>query len=184
MDAGRIYSLLVLVVVIVVATYTELQESRIPNWLTLPALGIGLLLGYFNLGMTLGASVTGFLVGFGTLFVFYMFGGMGGGDVKLMGAVGALFGYPDVLSVLVYTAFIGGAMALVALIWQGDLLGGLRRAFSMFVKTGPGPQLDDVDDEPGDSESEKSAPVTIPYGLAIVGGCVLHFLLQAERVSR
>lgn len=178
MDSNRIYSLSVLVVVIVVATYTELQDSRIPNWLTLPALGIGLLLGYFNMGMTLGSSVAGFLAGFGTLFVFYMFGGMGGGDVKLMGAVGALFGYPDILPVLVYTSILGGAMAIIALIWKRDLIAGMGRSLAMLFKSGPGPQLDDVEAMPeGDAVA-----VTIPYGLAIVGGCLLQVLLQVERV--
>ncbi len=172
MSNGYILSLVVLGVVLVLTTYTELQSSRIPNWITTPALAFAFVASFIGIGIPLSSSVLGFLAGFGFLFVFYMFGGMGGGDVKLMGVVGALLGFPQIVTVLMYTAFIGGAMAVIALIWHKRFWSVAGRTATMFWKTEAGKTLDDgaVEDK----------PVTLPYGLAIVLGCIMHIAIGAK----
>jgi prepilin peptidase CpaA len=141
-------------VVLALSVYTELKEKRIPNALTVSGMIAGLALGYLPGGLTLGASALGLLIGFGTLFVFYVLGGMGGGDVKLMGAVGALAGFPMILSILFHTAIIGGAMALLQLVWKGSLR----------LRASGGPPI---------AKDVPPAPLTIPYGLAIAMGAVV-----------
>jgi prepilin peptidase CpaA len=59
-----------------------------------------------------GHSVLGLLLGLSFLFVFYLLGGMGAGDVKLMGAAGALLGAPHVAYAFVLTGLLGGLMAM------------------------------------------------------------------------
>jgi prepilin peptidase CpaA len=58
-------------------------------------------------------SLAGLAVGIGILLVPYFMGGMGAGDAKLMGAVGAIIGAKGVIYALICTAIIGGVYALV-----------------------------------------------------------------------
>src|SRR5674476_228169 len=91
-NAGSMPALLVLALMLAIAVYVELKESRIPNWLTLSGMALGLLIGYLHGTAAFWMSLGGLVIGFGFLFIFYVFGGLGGGDVKLMGAAGALMG--------------------------------------------------------------------------------------------
>lgn len=177
---GTLLSLCILAAVLVLVTYTEIQSARIPNWITLPALALAFSVSFIGIGIPLVSSLLGFAAGFGFLFVFYLFGGMGGGDVKLMGAVGALLGFPGVLPVLMYTAFIGGAMAVVALIWHGRLRAGLRDSVGMFFTAKERHTLEEADAAAEAAAPEAPRPLTIPYGLAIVAGCLVHVLIGAE----
>ena len=66
---------------------------RIPNFLTVPMFALGVIACTFQGGWSgLWASLLGFLTGFGLLLVLWLFGGGGGGDVKMMGALGAWLG--------------------------------------------------------------------------------------------
>ena len=53
------------------------------------------------------------------LYLLFAVGWMGGGDVKLMAAVGALKGYPFILHAMFYSIFTGGVCAALLLIWGG-----------------------------------------------------------------
>jgi len=182
MNEGYIFSLWVLAAVLTLTTFTELQSARIPNWITLPALVFAFIISFVGVGIPLASSVAGFVIGFGFLFIFYMFGGMGGGDVKLMGTVGALLGFPDILNVLMYTAIFGGAMAVIALIWNKRLVTGLQQSLSMFFTAKKGQTLDDVVVAETPTGEPVENPVTIPYGLAIVLGCLMHVVVQTELI--
>lgn len=102
-----------------VATVSDVRQYRISNLLTLPLLVSGLLYhGLCNEGEgAFTRSVVGALFGFTFLFLFYLAGGMGGGDVKLMAGVGAWLGFPLVCYVFVATAVAGGVYALGLIIW-------------------------------------------------------------------
>jgi prepilin peptidase CpaA len=107
---------LLLLVVLIIAMMTDIRNHRIPNWLTLPAIitGIGVNLisagtGGFLFGME------GLLLGSGLFMVIYIMGGMGAGDVKLMGAVGSMLGPQMVLLAALYTALSGGVYALAVI---------------------------------------------------------------------
>ena len=91
-----------------VSAYWNLRYRKIPNWATLPAIVLGLGLNGLFLGWGgMKTSGLGFLVGFGALLVLFVLSWMGGGDVKLMAAVGALKGYPFVVSALLYSLVAG-----------------------------------------------------------------------------
>lgn len=90
-------SLWILVAVVAVylltASVLDVRTRRLPNWLTVPMFAAGLVFhavtgGWLGLGTALG----GFATGFGILLVLWLIGGGGGGDVKLMGALGAWLG--------------------------------------------------------------------------------------------
>jgi len=72
-------------------TVSDLKTGRIPNWITVPGAVLGLALQSYHDGFQ-GAlsSLVGAALGVGIFMVLYLAGGMGAGDVKLFGAVGAL----------------------------------------------------------------------------------------------
>lgn len=96
-----------------VAAVLDWRTRRIPNWLTVPVCVAGLIANLLFRGWWEGlqTSVGGFAVGFGLLLVLWLFGGGGGGDVKMMGAVGAWLG--AWMTVLV---FLASAVATVVLV--------------------------------------------------------------------
>ena len=91
--------------------------------------------------------------------IFYLMGGMGGGDVKLMAGFGALLGTGRLLEAALWTAGIGGIMALVALGWKA-----LRRS-SRAAETL--------------SAEEREQEASIPYAPAIALGVWLSLVPKA-----
>lgn len=92
----------------------DFRSRRIPNWLTGPSVLLGLLL-HLVLGgwrSIFTAALAGLIAGAAFLF-FYLAGGMGGGDVKLITAVGCCAGLSHVTGILIATALAGGIFALV-----------------------------------------------------------------------
>ena len=85
----------------------DVRSRRIPNWLTVPVLATGLLVYTACDGLSgLWFSFLGFATGFGVLFVLWLFGGGGGGDVKMMGALGAWLGASLTVQVFVISAMV------------------------------------------------------------------------------
>jgi prepilin peptidase CpaA len=106
----------------VAATVDDLMRRRIANWIPVAALagGFGWQIGQRGWWGALDA-LGGTAAGFAVFLVFYLLGGMGGGDVKLMAGFGALLGWPGVLWAALWTAFIGGILAVGALMFRAAL---------------------------------------------------------------
>ncbi len=118
-----------LVFLLTVASITDLRYQRIPNWLTFPAMFLAL--SYH----TIGAGVSGLLwsagglaVGMAVLVLYYLLGMLGAGDVKLMGAVGALLGPADAFYAFVFSVFVGGIYAIFTLIIEA-VFGNVQNTF-------------------------------------------------------
>lgn len=78
----------------IAAAIWDIRIKRIPNKLTLPVFGLGIVYqGVFNGLSGLGDAGLGFLLGFGLLFVLWMIGSGGGGDVKLIGGLSVWLGW-------------------------------------------------------------------------------------------
>ena len=111
---------LLLLVVLGAAVY-DVRYRRIPNWLSMSGVLLGLALNAFLYqgwpGLRL--SLQGLGIGFGVYFLLYMLRAMGAGDVKLMAAVGAIVGPRDWFGTFLITAVIGGAMALILVASKG-----------------------------------------------------------------
>ena len=85
-------------VVLIVAAVIDGFELRVPNWITFPFIIGGWIYSTAAFGWQgLGWSVAGTVLGMSILMAFYVIGGMGAGDVKLMGGVGALMAIAMVL---------------------------------------------------------------------------------------
>jgi len=98
------------------AAVEDLARRTISNWIPLTALLGGLLCQSTRAGWGgAGTALLGVAGGFGVFLVFYLLGGMGGGDVKLMAGFGALLGAGRLLEAAFWTAVFGGLLATLVL---------------------------------------------------------------------
>ncbi len=150
---------LLLPFLLAVACYTEIRWRRIPNWLTgagaLFGLGAALIDGGLSGGLS---SLVGAAVGAGVFLPFCLMGTLGGGDMKLMGAVGAIVCWPLILPALAHTCLAGGVLALIVMVWSGHIWSTLARV-GRIVFGGRGAQRQGL----------RNVPM-VPYGLAIAAG--------------
>ena len=100
----------------------DLRTRRVPNVLTLGLAVAGVTGAVAGLsGLTLGASVTGLVLGFALMLPGHVIGATGAGDVKLFAAIGSLVG-PITISIgFLYTVLAGGALALLVAATRGRL---------------------------------------------------------------
>lgn len=158
-------------IVLIVATFTDLRSRRIPNWLVLPFLLMGIAVSvWLNHWHGLAHSLEGIALG-GFLFgILSLMGGMGMGDVKLCAAIGAWIGPEQLMVALVLTGIVGGIMALC---WAsaggflGELFSGAGNLVFDFSKRGLKP----------DPELNLSNPRArkMPYAPAIAIGTLISF---------
>ena len=158
------------IVVIAIATYTDWRWRLIKNMLTVPAVVLGLLLHFLGSGWSgLTFALLGLAVGFGLMMIPFVFGQMGGGDVKLMAALGSLLGAYAIMNVFLYTTLAGGLLAIVFAVFRKEGFKSLRRTWQLakgLLVFQTVPEMK--------PEGEQSG--TIPYGLAIATG-TLTFLI-------
>ena len=107
------FSIIFLTIVLITAAITDLRVRRIPNILTFPAMGVALIYHCTTGGLYgLYTSVIGLILGTAIFAIPYMMGGMGAGDAKLMGVVGAILGPEKLIVSSVFVAILGGIYAL------------------------------------------------------------------------
>jgi prepilin peptidase CpaA len=131
-----------LVGLLLVATFTDVAWHRISNWITYPGMLVALGLNLLGTGLlaagvvdrrtllSLGwvgfsESLFGLLACGFVLLVCYVLFKVGGGDVKLMAMLGAFLGPQRGTEALLWTFVLGGCLGLIVLIWR---VGPLRLA--------------------------------------------------------
>jgi prepilin peptidase CpaA len=103
-------------VVGIAAIVDDLARRQISNWISCSAFAAGLILQTVQGGWRgAGAALLGTVTGAAVFLIFYLLGGMGGGDVKLMAGFGAVLGARQLLEAALWTAGCGGVMALVVI---------------------------------------------------------------------
>jgi prepilin peptidase CpaA len=107
---------------LLVAAGTDLRARRIPNWLTLCIAISGLFQSFLpHHAVSPTHSIAGLAVGFALPLVLFILNAIGGGDVKLLAAVGAWIGPLNILLVFVLKDLIGLGIVLVQAGCQGRL---------------------------------------------------------------
>jgi len=169
-----------LAVVLLIGSYTDVRTGKIYNWLTYPAVLIGLaghamaggLGGQDAFRIGLAGSAIGLAVGYVPLMFAFLAGGIGGGDAKLMGAVGALTGWRFALSAMLYGFVVAAAMAVVVMMARRITRQTLGRVWnSIVLAVGARQKVD-----PATPDSPK-----VPFGLAL---CIGSGLALAEALVR
>jgi prepilin peptidase CpaA len=130
-----LFILIILIIVLTIAAVSDIMFQKVPNWLTYPTM-IGGIAYYTWMNGIEGflSSVEGIGVGVVVLILPYLMGGMGAGDIKLMGAVGGLLGPKGVFTAFLFTAIIGGIYALIILALYGNLRDTFKR-YGTMLKT-------------------------------------------------
>jgi prepilin peptidase CpaA len=139
------------------ATINDLVSREIANWIPVAALVSGTAWQISQHGWKGGLyALGGAAAGFGVFLIFYLLGGMGGGDVKLMSGFGALLGAGRLLEAALWTAGVGGVIAVAVVGFRA-----LRKALRGKTQAG---------------ERESEAANSIPYAPAIALGVWLSLV--------
>jgi prepilin peptidase CpaA len=151
-----------------IASIHDIRERRIPNLLCAIAMVCGLALhtglaGWHGLG---DSALAGLLAG-GLSLVFWIAGGMGAGDVKLMAAVGCLTGFPPLHMVLSATVIAGGIFALALSAYHGRLRETVRNVAVLIAHH----QREGLTPHP-ELNVRGSRTLSIPFALPIAAGCL------------
>ena len=161
-----------------IAGWTDWQWRRIPNWLTVPALALGIALNSWARGWSgTRDALLGAALGFALLLPLALVRGIGMGDLKLVTAVGGILGPARLIDVLLVTVLLNGLIALVMIVWKRRVLETLRNlgrmAGALVSLHLPGPEL----------TIDNPQLVKIPFGVAFAVAVVLFTARKFWEVS-
>lgn len=182
-----------LVLLLLIAAFSDVKDKKVPNKLTFPVILLGFILNIMINGFNgISLSVLGFLLGLAIFFLPFAFGLMGGGDVKLMAAIGALMGWKFTLASAAFSAVAGIIVVIGYLLYKGSLLtyfkpyfAGVGRLILRYIYfpresiIGEKFKKFSYDNEVKHREDEK---LYVPYALAIALG-TLFVLWKIEVVT-
>jgi leader peptidase (prepilin peptidase)/N-methyltransferase len=125
------------VAALVVITVIDLHHQIIPDMISLPGIGVGLLASWILPGTSVVNALLGLLLGGGSLFLvatvyewLFKREGMGGGDVKLLAMIGAFLGWKAVILTILLSSLIGSIVGIAVILWKG-------RDFKYAIPFGP-----------------------------------------------
>ena len=167
------YSAASLLCAVIGAAY-DVRSRRVPNFVTLPAICFGLIMhfvlgGWAELGS---AAASGLLCGL-IFLVFYLAGGMGAGDVKLITAVGCIAGLSIIGQLLILTSLAGGVMAIGLALYRRQLKDTILNICALAIHhksegLRPHPEFN----------LSNARTLRLPYALAIAAGSTISLCLK------
>ncbi|WP_338866829.1 A24 family peptidase [Myxococcus stipitatus] len=165
MTPGHIALWTVLGVALVISVVTDVLRREILDVVTYPlmAVGLGVRLATEGVGGLEQGLISGLVSGVGLSLLLMpaaLRGRMGWGDVKLMGGVGAVLGFPASMAAAAFISLVGAAQAVVSLLWQGavwDTVAAALRRWAVRLHLAR-------------SDAQPTEQRHIPYGVAIALG--------------
>ena len=114
------------VAALIVITVIDLQHQIIPDVISIPGMGVGLLGSLILSHLSFLNSLGGLVLGGGSLFLvatiyqwLFKREGMGGGDVKLLGMIGAFLGWKAVILTILLSSLIGSLIGILVMVLKG-----------------------------------------------------------------
>jgi prepilin peptidase CpaA len=161
-------------VALILAAIKDIQFRRIPNLLNFLVIGLSFFYhGWFHGLDGFLFSASGMLLGVALLIGPYLLGGMGAGDAKLMGAVGAALGPKGVFISFLYSAIVGGFYAGILLLVYRTR----ARAIMVNMITGIKSLVYTRQWVSESTEHYEKSP-RLCYGLAIALGTIIYMALE------
>lgn len=177
---------LALFVLLTGSGFKDAQERRIPNKFTLTAILFGWIINLVYGGVPgLLHSLLGTFVGLAIFFLPFALGGMGAGDVKLLGAIGSLMGWRFSLNTAVYSAAVGLILVFFYLVRQKEVKNVLRNIgyivvtflAKVFLQYKISDQLIHAQHQLA-KKNHGYQKVYIPYGVAIAIGAFMVWTME------
>lgn len=177
-----------LLLLVAASGFFDLKERKIPNKITFTGILIGILFNIITGGWTgLLQSILGMFAGLAIFFLPFVMGGMGAGDVKLMGAIGALMGWEFSLMTALYSALVGGVMVIIHLLYTGKLRETIKKMLYSLInlllqfvsRLGYNETVFKVHKK-FSKNGQDYKKIYIPYGVAIAGGAVLVLIAYKQ----
>jgi len=169
MDLNAKMTAVMIGVVSLTAAITDARSGKIYNWLTLPVLALAPIWHLLARGLPgLWSSLEGFAATAAILAVLALVAGrgLGGGDLKLLAALGALGGYPYALWMLLFTALSGPVIALPVML-RRRIVGYTLKNLAVNVSARFAAGQKEV------SVARGSLGGKLPYGICIALGAVI-----------
>lgn len=155
-----------------VCLYTDLREKKIYNKVLVPSFLLGVLINLVYNGWTgLLLSGKGFFLGLGLLFLPFLVGGIGAGDIKFLAVIGAIKGPGFVFSVFLGMGLAGGCIALAILLRQ-------KRLGAVLDNLGKGVVILFTSRFRVVAFGDGSEQNLFPYGVAIGIGVLVSYVIQ------
>ncbi|MEO7144159.1 MAG: A24 family peptidase [Bryobacteraceae bacterium] len=166
-----------LVILVLTAALWDLVRRRIPNWLTVSGAIAGLAVNTWLSGWSgLGFAAGGMGVALAVYIPLFLLRAMGGGDVKLMAAVGTLMGPLNWLIAFLLISILGGVIALGMVIAAGRLARTLHNVFAILRELA---QLRAPYQNNPEFDTNSGAGTTLAHGAVIALG-IFAFLALAK----
>ena len=166
-----------------VAAYIDTFFWKIPNKLTIPFFLAGWLYQGIFWGPTgLLDGLSGFALGFGTYFVAYFVRGAGGGDVKLMGALGVWLGLKMTLYLMILSTVII-VIDVIAISMYKVMRYGTKKWKKQYLATGK----TDAKGKPvfkTETMEEKRARRILPFAIPLATAAWLLMLLNGAGIIK
>ena len=169
------FSIFLLISVITISAIEDLRRQKIPNMVTFPTMVMALGIHFIE------AGPDGFLFGLGGLalgmvifLVPYTFGGMGAGDVKLMGAIGAILGAKAIFITSIMVIIIGGVYGLILLAMSPRHMTSFVRRWWLTAKTFAR-TLRFIPIPPDKAEKQPVLKYAIPIALGTMGYMAMQY---------
>jgi prepilin peptidase CpaA len=162
------------IAVAVLGCVTDLRTRRVPNVLTFGAAAGAF--GYFLAGegwAGLGQSAAGWGVGLLMFLPLFALRGIGGGDVKLLAALGAWIGPGPAVWLALFTALAGGPLALVVAASKGYVGQAFANVWGLLTFW----RVAGVRPHPALTLDNATAP-RLPYALPIAVGLMVTLWLR------
>jgi prepilin peptidase CpaA len=161
-----------------IAGWTDWRSRRVPNWLTVSGLLLGIAVRSIAGGWA-GAkdSLLGAGLGLALLLPLVLIKSLGAGDWKLAGALGAFLGPTRLMAVLLSTILVAGLMALALIVWKKRIFQTLRNIGHMLASLAtlqlPGPEF----------SLDNPEAIKVPFGVALALTVVLYVTAEAWKIS-
>jgi prepilin peptidase CpaA len=153
----------------VVAGWIDFRTHRLPNWLTVSGLAVGIAAnGALGRWTGFEAAFLGALIPLAALLPVVLLRGLGAGDWKLMGAMGAIVGKQEILQLLFVAIVFAGIIAIVQMVRQRRVLVTFLNLWELtrgFCLAGLKPHPEVNLDNPAAS--------TLPFGVAVAAATLL-----------
>lgn len=161
----------ILVPGILLASWIDYSQKRVPNWLNLALILAGFTVQAMYFGTSgLATGGLGLLVGFGLLIIPWMMHGMGAGDVKLMAAIGVWIGPTLTFYSFAVGAVLGALAATVMIVSSGRLQMACANLGVIMAKCS---SKQTIFSEFGSAKSFGATSQLLPYGVPLTGGTLI-----------